>query len=173
MPDFIANILYEFRHHKELADKALAALSDGAFFHRPGEEVNPAALIVKHLAGNLTSRWTDFLTTDGEKPTRNRDDEFRLTDQDTRESLRVAWEKGWQVLFSTLATLKESDLSRTVNIRGEEHTVMQALLRGATHAAYHTGQILYLARLLRPGSPWLTVTPGASSSLPGKYLRSR
>ncbi len=164
MNNLLADLTHEFRRHKALADRAMAQLDDEQFFHRPGEAVNPIALIVKHLAGNLASRWSDFLTTDGDKPSRNRDGEFRLTEQDTRANLLAAWERGWQTLFDTLAGLQASDLEKTVTIRGEAHTVVQALLRGATHAAYHTGQILYVVRLLRPDVVWLTIAPGQSRS---------
>src|SRR5438034_6748706 len=108
MSELVADIAFEFRRHKGWADKALAGLSDEAFFRRPGEHVNPPALIVKHLAGNLLSRWTDFLTTDGEKPSRDRDNEFVLTAADTRGSLTAAWERGWQVLFDTLSGLTDA-----------------------------------------------------------------
>ncbi len=164
MNNLLADLTHEFRRHKALADRAMAQLDDEQFFHRPGEAVNPIALIVKHLAGNLASRWSDFLTTDGDKPSRDRDGEFRLTEQDTRANLLAAWERGWQTLFDTLAGLQASDLEKTVTIRGEAHTVVQALLRGATHAAYHTGQILYVVRLLRPDVVWLTIAPGQSRS---------
>src|SRR4051812_48718509 len=137
MPDLIADITHEFRKHKGYADKALAGMADDAFFHRPGELVNPVALIVKHLAGNLLSRWTDFLTTDGEKPTRDRDGEFALGPADTRLALIAGWERGWQALLDTLAGLTDADLGKTVLIRGERHTVQQAILRGLDHAAYH------------------------------------
>ncbi len=152
----------EYRRHKRMIEEAVAALNDAQLVARPAPERNPVALIVKHLAGNLLSRWTDFLTTDGEKPSRNRDGEFVLTDADTRAALLAAWERGWRALFDTLATLREEDLGRTVTIRGEPHTVLQAVLRGLTHAAYHTGQILYVARLVRPDAPWQTVPPGGS-----------
>src|SRR5262249_49450361 len=148
MNDLLADLQYEFRRHKELADKALAQLDDQVFFHRPGTLVNPVALIVKHLAGNMTSRWTDFLTTDGEKPSRDRDGEFLLTEEDTRTNLLAAWERGWAALFATLSGLSDSDLGKSVTIRGESQTARQALLRGSSHVAYHVGQILYLARLL-------------------------
>jgi hypothetical protein len=150
VPDLIADVTFEFRKHKGWADRALAGVPDEAFFRRPAEHVNPPALIVKHLAGNLRSRFTDFLATDGEKPSRDRDAEFVLTAADTRESLTAAWEAGWRALFDTLAGLTDADLGRTVTIRGEPHTVQQALLRGLDHAAYHVGQLLYLARLLNP-----------------------
>ena len=169
MDGFVADRRHEFRRHKGLAERAMAQLDDAEFFRRPGDLVNHVALIVKHLAGNLASRWSDFLTTDGEKPTRDRDGEFVLGDVDTREALMAAWERGWGVLFDTLAGLTDADLSATVTIRGEAHSARQALLRGATHVAYHTGQILYLVRLLRPDGAWLTVPPGRSRDVRGGY----
>jgi hypothetical protein len=158
----LADLAHEFRRHQDLAERALVQLDDRDFFRRPAPHVNPAALIVKHLAGNLASRWTDFLTSDGEKPTRDRDAEFLLGDSDTRPNLMAAWQQGWKALFDTLATLRDPDLDRAITIRGEPHTVRQALLRGMSHVAYHTGQILYLVRLLRPESAWLTIAPGQS-----------
>jgi uncharacterized damage-inducible protein DinB len=171
MNDFLADLQHEFQRHKGLADRAMSELDDPAFFRRPGALVNPVALIVKHLAGNFASRWTDFLTTDGEKASRDRDGEFLLTESDTRSNLLAAWERGWAILFKTLAGLNDSDLEKSVTIRGESQTARQALLRGMTHVAYHTGQILYLSRLLRPDSPWLTVPPGQSRGLQGNYRR--
>ena len=172
MDDFLQDLSHEFRRHKGLADRAMVELDDPRFFHRPGPLVNPVALIVKHLAGNLISRWTDFLTTDGEKVSRDRDSEFLLTESDTRVSLMASWERGWSVLFDTLAGLTDSDLGRTVTIRGEPHSACQALLRGMSHVAYHTGQILYLVRWMRPESAWLTVPPGQSRGVPGAYRRA-
>jgi uncharacterized damage-inducible protein DinB len=166
----LADFVHEFRRHKGLADRAMTELDDESFFRRPGAEVNSIALIVKHLAGNLVSRWADFLTSDGEKPYRNRDSEFTITEQDTRTNLCVAWEHGWSTLFDTFARLTEPDFTRTVTIRGEPHTVFQALLRSATHVAYHTGQILYVARLLRPENTWLTIAPGQSHTHQANYL---
>jgi uncharacterized damage-inducible protein DinB len=173
MEDSLADLRHEFQHYKDLADRAMAHLDDQDFFRRPAGHVNPVAVIVKHVAGNLASRWTDFLATDGEKPSRDRDGEFVLTEQDTRASLLAAWERGWNALFATLAGLQESDLDRSVMIRGESHTARQALLRGLSHAAYHTGQILHLVRLWRPESPWLTIPPGQSQKAGGTYLQSR
>jgi hypothetical protein len=171
MLDLLPALEHEFRRHKRLADAATAALNDATFFHRPTTAVNPVALIVKHLAGNLVSRFTDFFNSDGDKPTRDRDGEFLLLEADTRPALMAAWERGWSVLFTALARLAEADLSRTVTIRAEPHTVLQALLRSATHVAYHTGQILYVARMLRPDAPWLTIAPGASEAhKTGRYL---
>jgi uncharacterized damage-inducible protein DinB len=167
--DILNDLAHEFHRHKRLADRAIAGLTDDAFFHRPAGHVNPIAVIVKHLAGNLTSRWTDFLNTDGEKPSRDRDAEFVLDDRDTRAALLDAWETGWNTLFGTLQGLREADLERTITIRGEPHTVQQALLRSLTHAAYHCGQILYLTRLSNPDAPWQTMPPGASRSHRGSY----
>ena len=151
MSAVITDLTHEFRKQKELADRAMAPLPDDAFFHRPSEAVNPIALVVKHLAGNLHSRWSDFLTTDGEKPTRDRDAEFVLGPDDTRTALLVAWERGWATCSATLAGLTDADLGKTIAIRGEPHSVQQALLRGLTHAAYHVGQVLYVARLVQAG----------------------
>src|SRR5262249_27361441 len=152
MNDFLTDVRHEFVRHKGLADRAMAQLDDQEVFRRPGTLVNPVALIVKHLAGNMVSRWTDFLTSDGEKASRDRDGEFLLTEQDTRPNLLAAWERGWQALFHTLSGLTDPDLEKSVTIRGEHQTVRQALLRGMTHVAYHTGQVLYLVRLWRPES---------------------
>jgi uncharacterized damage-inducible protein DinB len=173
MEHLLGDLRYEFQRHKDLADRAMGHLDDEEFFRRPAAHVNPVALMVKHLAGNLASRWTDFLASDGEKASRDRDGEFRLSEQDTRANLLAAWQRGWQALFDTLESLGEADLERSVTIRGESHRVVQALLRGLSHAAYHTGQILYLVRLWRPESPWLTVPPGQSRKGEGAYLRSR
>jgi len=170
MSSLIGDITFEFRRHKELCDRAISGLSDDAFFRRPADHVNPIALIVKHLAGNLASRWSDFLTTDGDKPSRDRDAEFMLAN-DTRASLLAAWERGWSILFDTLAGLSDADLDKTVKIRGEPHRVQQALLRGVDHATYHAGQILYLARLFNPDAPYLTVPPGQSRRVGGGYLK--
>jgi hypothetical protein len=172
MKHLLADLRHDFRRLKDLADRAIVQLDDQDFYRRPAAHVNPVALIVKHLAGNLASRWTDFLVTDGEKASRDRDGEFLLTEQDTRASLLAAWERGWAALFDALDSLGESDLDRSVTIRGESHRVTQALLRGLSHAAYHTGQLLYLVRLWRPEGPWLTVPPGQSQKLGGAYLRS-
>jgi uncharacterized damage-inducible protein DinB len=170
MTDFLPAVLNEFRRHKRLADGALAQLDDEQFFRRPAPHANPVAVIVKHLAGNLASRWTGFLSGDGEKPGRDRDAEFVLTEQDTRAALTAAWERGWAAALGAVEALSDADLGRTVTIRGEPHTVTQALLRGAGHASYHTGQVLYLVRLLRPDAAWQTVPPGESRTYSVPYL---
>jgi uncharacterized damage-inducible protein DinB len=171
MDVLIADILHDFQRHKKLADTALAELPDEAFFRKPGEVVNPVALIVKHVGGNLLSRWTDFLTTDGEKPTRNRDSEFVLAPQDTRAAIMQRWETGWSALVGTVNSLHNADLDKTISIRGEAQTVRQALIRSLTHTAYHVGQILYLARLFNPTGAWQTIAPGQSSSHKPAYRK--
>src|SRR5215467_2900460 len=129
-----------FRGYKRMADGGLIQLTDQDFFHLPDPESNSVALIVKHMAGNLRSRWEDFLTTDGEKADRNRDQEFILTEKDTREELMRRWERSWELVFHALKNLKPEDVSRTVYIRQEPHTVMQAANRSMLHTSYHVGQ---------------------------------
>jgi uncharacterized damage-inducible protein DinB len=160
----IGDFQLEFRQYRRLCEQAMAQLDDEAFARRIGEQVNSVALIVKHLSGNLLSRWTDFLTTDGDKPSRNRDNEFVLAPEDTRSQLMDRWQAGWGALENTLQSLTESDLQKSITIRGEPHTVQQSLLRGLSHAAYHTGQILYLVRYLKPDATWLTIAPSQSKS---------
>ncbi len=170
---YVEDITFSFHKQKELAEKAFSQVdSDEDFFRKPGEYSNSIALIIKHLAGNLTSRWTDFLTTDGDKPWRDRDAEFTISPEDNRASLLTAWETGWAVLFQTLSQLREEDLLKKVTIRGEEHTVLQAVDRSLAHTAYHTGQIVYVARLVkRDGWNWITVPPGQSREAGRKYLK--
>jgi uncharacterized damage-inducible protein DinB len=166
----LSEIRAEFRRYRKLAEDALADLDDESFFHRPGDAVNPISLIVKHLAGNLRSRWTDFLTTDGEQPDRQRDTEFELVPGETREALMQRWSVGWSALENTLGSLSNLDLDRTITIRGEAMSAREASLRSVTHTAYHVGQILYLARLLQPNRKWLTVPPGQSNKISQPYL---
>lgn len=172
MSNLLSEVRHEFRRYKQLADKGMVELDEDSFFRRPGEKVNPVALIVKHLAGNLRSRWTDLLTSDGEKPDRNRDGEFVIGPDDSRANLLAAWERGWSALFDALDTLTEADLARTITIRGEPHTVEQALLRGMAHVSYHAGQILYLVRLWQPDAAWQTIAPGKSGEYRPGYLSS-
>lgn len=138
--------ILQFRKLKQLADKALAQVGDQDFFATLDAESNSLALIVKHVAGNSRSRWTDFLTSDGEKADRNRDSEFVIEKDDTRASLLSRWDAGWRILFDALAPLTPDDLERTVLIRGEPHTVLQAINRQLTHYAYHVGQIVFLGK---------------------------
>jgi uncharacterized damage-inducible protein DinB len=171
MDKLIADIEFEFRRHKGLAERALGQLDDNAFFRPPAEHVNSAAVIVKHLAGNLVSRFTDFLTSDGDKASRDRDGEFVITESDTRATLMAAWERGWQALSDTLAQLQLADLNKSISIRGEAHTVQQALLRALTHTLYHVGQVTYIVRMLQPAGAWLTIAPGKSKEWKGSYLK--
>lgn len=149
MSDFIKNYwsdaLQSFRNYKKLAERAIEQISDEEFTAAIDTETNSIAVIVKHIAGNLYSRWKDFLTTDGEKATRNRDTEFELI-EDTRESLMEFWEAGWQTLFDNIEPLTEEDFAKTITIRGEPHSVVEAINRQLTHYSYHVGQIVLLAK---------------------------
>ena len=159
----LADAIGQFRKYHELAGGALAQVEDADFFRTIDPESNSIALIVKHISGNMRSRWTDFLTSDGEKADRNRDTEFELEPRDTRETILARWEEGWTLLFAALAPLTETDLSREVPIRGEPHTVLQAVHRQLTHYAYHVGQIVFLARHFA-GGRWrsLSIPKGKS-----------
>lgn len=148
---FLDDARKTFRDYKALADKSFEQLSEEEFFVALDEESNSVGVIVKHMAGNMLSRWTDFLTTDGEKPTRNRDMEFVLTKGTTRQELLEYWEQGWRAVFDAVEPLQPEDVERKVFIRGQEHSVMQAIMRQLTHYAYHTGQIVFLAKHFRSG----------------------
>jgi hypothetical protein len=158
--NFITNYrtdaLLSFRNYKKLAERAIDQVSDGEFFRTVDAESNSIGIIVKHVAGNLHSRWGDFLTTDGEKPDRNRDTEFEMIG-DTRESLMEFWETGWQVLFDNIEPLTEEDFAKTITIRGEPHTIVEAINRQLTHYSYHIGQIVLLAKHFR-SSGWKTLS---------------
>ena len=134
-----------FRYYKKLVERALAQCPEEGLFAALDEESNSIAIIVKHMAGNMRSRWRDFLTTDGEKPDRNRDTEFEEPPK-TRAELLELWESGWKVLFDALEPLSEADVTRTVTIRTEAHSVMQAINRQIAHYSYHVGQITFLAK---------------------------
>jgi hypothetical protein len=145
-----------FLSYKTLAERAMAQVSDDQLFAALDGESNSIAIIVKHMAGNMRSRWTDFLTSDGEKPDRNRDSEFEAP-PDTREALLRVWEDGWQRVFTALDPLTDADLGRTVLIRGEAHSVMQAINRQIAHYADHIGQIILLAKHYA-GEGWTSLT---------------
>src|ERR1700719_1971900 len=134
-----------FRYYKKLVERALAQCPDEGLFATLDGESNCIAIIVKHMTGNMRSRWNDFLTTDGEKPDRNRDTEFEEPPK-TRAELMELWESGWKYLFDALETLSEADVTRTVTIRTEPHSVMQAINRQIAHYSYHVGQITFLAK---------------------------
>jgi hypothetical protein len=144
------------RHYKKLGEDAIAQVTDEELCLALDGEMNSIALIVKHMAGNMRSRWTDFLTTDGEKPDRQRDSEF-VEPPATRAELIQAWEAGWDAVWRALGPLKEIDLGRTVTIRGEKHSVTQAINRQLAHYAYHIGQIVMLAKHFRAGE-WKSLT---------------
>ena len=145
-----------FRYYKKLAEGAMAQVADAQLCVTLDSEANSIALIVKHMAGNMRSRWTDFLTTDGEKPDRQRDTEF-VDPPATREALMQVWENGWNRVFAALEPLTEADLGRTVKIRGEAHSVLQAINRQLAHYAYHCGQIVFLAKHFQ-GEQWKSLT---------------
>ena len=153
---YLEDSLALFRQYKSFADRAMAQLTDDQLFATLDPESNSIALMIKHMAGNMRSRWTDFLTTDGEKPDRQRDTEFTAPPP-SREALLETWEHGWSCLFNALGPLSEADLARTVTIRGEAHSVMQAINRQMAHYALHTGQIIFLAKHLA-GPHWQTLT---------------
>jgi hypothetical protein len=154
---YIADVRAQFAKLKELAEKALTQVRDDELDARLDAESNSIAVIMKHMAGNLRSRFTDFLTTDGEKPDRNRDGEFEIPDEPDREAVTAHWEQGWSTLFAALDGLAPGDLLRDVYIRGERHSVLQALNRQITHHAYHVGQIVFLAKHLR-SEDWKTLS---------------
>jgi hypothetical protein len=145
-----------FRSQKDLADKAIAQLSDAELFWQPDPESNSVAINMKHLAGNMISRWTDFLTTDGEKPDRHRDGEFEIAENDI-QILRNYWDRGYAVFFNSIDSLTEDDLLKIVTIRNEPHTVIQAIQRQVSHYGYHIGQIVALAKHIN-GENWTTLS---------------
>ena len=142
---YIQDSLDLFRYYKKLAERAIAQVTDEELFELLDDEANSIAIVVKHMTGNMRSRWTNFLTSDGEKPDRNRDTEF-VDPPATRVALMEAWEDGWNRVFGALEPLTDADLARTITIRGEAHSVMQAVNRQVAHYAHHIGQIVLLAK---------------------------
>ena len=170
--NYLTDAILSYRNAKKMAERAIEQVSDDEFFRQIDEESNSLAMIVKHIAGNLHSRWGDFLMTDGEKPDRNRDAEFELTEE-TRESLMEFWETGWQTLFDNIGPLTPADLSKQVTIRGEPHTIVEAINRQLTHYAMHVGQIVFLAKHLR-SSEWKTLSvPRNRSAEFNQYLSQK
>ena len=168
---YLADSISLFRYYKGLGERAITQLSDDQLFDAVDEECNSVAIIVKHLAGNMRSRWTDFLTTDGEKPDRNRDSEFEDPPKD-RQQLMQLWEEGWACLLGALESLDDSQLGRQVLIRGEAHSVMQATNRQLCHYPYHVGQIVALAKQARKGD-WVSLSvPRGKSDDFNKRVRS-
>ena len=159
---YIEDALAVFRQYKLLGERAIAQVSDEQLFASLDEESNSIAIIVKHITGNMRSRWTDFLTTDGEKPNRNRDGEF-VDPPATREALMREWEDGWARVFAAIEPLTDADLGRVVTIRGEAHSVMQAINRQLAHYPQHVGQIVLLAKHYA-GERWQTLSVARNKS---------
>lgn len=153
---YLEDSLALFRYYKKLAERAMEQVNDQQLGAVLDGEMNSIAIIVKHMAGNMRSRWTDFLTADGEKPDRNRDSEFEEPPA-SRDALKKTWDEGWETVFAALSPLSNADLGRTVLIRGEAHSVMQAINRQIAHYAYHCGQIVLLAKHFQ-SHDWKTLT---------------
>lgn len=170
--NYLKDAIESFRSYKKMAEKAMVQVSDEEFFHATHAEANSIAVIVKHIAGNQKSRWTNFLTSDGEKDDRKRDTEFEMMDE-TRESLMQFWETGWQTLFEAIEPLTATDFSKTIPIRGEAHTICEALNRQMTHYAYHIGQIVLLAKHFS-SSDWKTLSvPRGRSAQFNQFLAEK
>jgi hypothetical protein len=171
---YLDEVRRQFRGYKRMGEGAIAQVKDDELFVALDPESNSIAVIVKHLAGNMRSRFTDFLTTDGEKPDRHRDQEFEMNSGTTRADVMRWWEEGWGRVFSAIEALKPDDLLRTVTIRDEPHTVMQAVGRQLAHYAYHIGQIVFLAKHFR-SQEWksLSIPRGKSEEFNKKPLAER
>jgi len=170
---YLEDALATFRAYKKLAEKALDQITEEEFFTTLDGESNSIAVVMKHLAGNMLSRWTNFLTTDGEKPDRNRDLEFVIEPQTTKDDVLAYWQKGWACVFAAIEPLQPDDFERKVLIRGEEHTIVRAINRQMTHYAYHIGQIVFLAKHFR-SHDWKSLSiPRNRSAEFNKYLEHR
>ena len=167
--DYLADALSSFRAYKKLADKAIAQTRGDELFVKLDDEGNSIAIVMKHIAGNMLSRWTDFLNSDGEKPDRNRDMEFVIEERG-REDVIAYWERGWKCVFDAIEPLTSADFSRTVTIRGQEHSIVQAINRQLMHYAYHIGQIVFLAKHFR-STEWQSLSiPRNRSAQFNQYL---
>lgn len=172
LQNFLDETISTFRSYKKMAETATEQVSDDEFFRAIDAEANSIAAITKHIGGNLRSRWTDFLTSDGEKPDRHRDSEF-LAENDSRENLTQIWKNGWQALFDALESLTADDLGKTVQIRGEDFTVVKAINRSITHTVSHVGQIVLLAKHFR-SAEWKTLSiPKNKSAEFNKHLSEK
>ena len=173
---YVKDSIDVFRYYKKLGERAMVQCPDDALFESLDAESNSIAIIVKHMAGNMRSRWTDFLTTDGEKPDRNRDTEFE-TPPKTRAELMELWERGWKHILNALEPLGDEDLVRTITIRAEPHSVMQAINRQVAHYSYHVGQIVYVAKHLatKASGSWqsLSVPRGQSTQFASDVAAGR
>lgn len=146
--DYLQTAIKRLKYYKDLGDKTFEQLNDWDFHYQPNEESNSVAIIIRHMAGNMLSRWTNFLTEDGEKEWRNRDTEFDITEE-TKKELLERWEKGWECFLGALTSLKKKDLKKKVTIRQEELTVIDAMNRQLAHYPYHIGQIIYIAKIIK------------------------
>jgi len=171
---YLHDILRTYRNYRALGERALAQVPDAHLHTELDASSNSVAIIVKHVAGNLRSRFSDFLTSDGEKPGRNRDGEFEMPERASREEIFQWWELGWTTALKSIEALRPNDLDRTVHIRKEPFTVLEALNRSVTHTAYHVGQIVYLARFVA-GVDWtsLSVPKGMSDQVTQGEFKSK
>ncbi|CAN5547999.1 DUF1572 domain-containing protein [soil metagenome] len=171
---YLDSIKKEFTNTKKLADKAMVQISDEDFFFEPNEQSNSIATIIKHMHGNMISRWTEFRTTDGEKPTRNRDTEFESIFYTDKDDILEKWETGWKCFNDALYSVKTEDLENIILIRGEEYSILGALERQVAHYAYHVGQIVYLARFLAKKN-WvsLSIPKGKSEEFNKEFLEKQ
>jgi hypothetical protein len=167
---FLDDAIRNFRSYKKLAEEALAQTSDQDIFRLIDPEANSIAVLIKHIAGNMRSRWTDFLTSDGEKPDRHRDQEFEIASGTTRAEVMTWWEQGWQCVFDAVTPLKPDDLTRKVFIAGREHTVLKAITRQLLHYAGHVNQMVLLAKHFR-GPEWksLSIPKGQSETFARQF----
>ena len=154
---YLADAIRTFRDYKKLAEGAFGHIGEEDFFRTPDKESNSIAVNIKHMAGNMISRWTEFLTTDGEKPERDRDMEFEMLPGTRKDEMLAYWEQGWKCVFDAVEPLQPDDLMRTVTIRGQDHTVIQAINRQLAHYAYHVGQIVFLAKHFK-SSEWQSLS---------------
>lgn len=164
---FLKSMDRQFRYYKSLGEKAMEQLDEPVLFIQPNDDSNGIATIVKHMWGNMLSRWTDFLTTDGEKPWRERDAEFE-NDLPTREAVMQKWEEGWNCLFNALSSITDNDLGMIIYIRNEGHTVLEAINRQLAHYSYHVGQIVYAAKLFKKETGTASLSPAANQQITTK-----
>jgi hypothetical protein len=169
---YLADVVRQYRLYKGYVDKALPRIADADLHTELDANSNSIAVIIKHVAGNLRSRFRDFLTADGEKPDRHRDTEFEMPERASRQDILAVWDEAWGILFGSIEALTPEDLGRTITIRGEGYLVIEALNRSVAHTASHVGQIVYLARHFA-GDNWtsLTIPKGASANIKGEFKK--
>lgn len=168
---YLENVLYEFKAMKETGERAMNQIKDEDFFYQPNRDTNSIAIIIRHLSGNMLSRWTDFLTTDGEKEWRKRDEEFEEVFYTDKDDLMDRWDKGWKCVFDAVGSLTPEDLTKTIYIRKEPHTVIGAINRQLTHYSFHIGQIVYMAKYLaRENWNSLSIPKGKSKEFNEKLM---